>query len=219
MSKKITGVKGEFTEQDLELYFSTVFAEDVILFNKACGKDMKKTESAVEGFQMIVDEAKRVFEEALECFVAYSDKDDKERLDGLVDVIWCYTQINSLLTEFTEVYGTATPDVVSCFDFDEDLIVVQNLAAIYTLAETLARSNRFTPKRIMLAAQLIAENNSQKYTEVKSVADDWINNVAVSGIELESNVVDSVTYYCLKRKEDNKVMKPYNFVPVKLEVY
>ena len=219
MTKNISGIKGDITEEDLKEFLSTTFANSVVSFNKACGKDMRNTKNEVQGFQMIVDESKRVFEEALECFKAFADKDDKERLDGLVDVVWCYTQINALLEEFTDMYGEAGKEIVGGFDFDEDLILVQNLASIYTLAETLARSNRFTPKRIMLAAALIAENNSMKYTTDKAVAYGWIENVGVSGIELECNVVDGVQHYCLKRIEDNKVMKPYNFVPVKLEVY
>lgn len=221
-NKNIKSVKGKFTEEDFDLYLTEKFSQGVILFNRACGKSMDICETPFDGLQMIVNESKRVLEENFEALKAYMENNTRERLDGFVDSLWTMTQLSYLYVAFEEKFGALDQKTMKQFSYDGELINLQIVTKLHPVACLAARSDLFNAKRVYLACELILANNTSKYTTDKAVADDWVANLEqVYGddlIRLHENVVDGVTYYCLKRDSDDYICKPYNFKPVILEV-
>lgn len=220
--KAVKGIKGNFTEEQLDEYLTKEFAAGVVFFNRACGKSMDLCDDQVSGLEMIVNESIRVLEENTECLTAYLEKNLKERLDGYVDSLWTMSQLNGLHKAFEEKFGAPSQEALSQFEYDGELLTIQLVGQLHATACLAARSDQFTAKRVKLACELILANNNKKFTSDKAVADDWVANLVQAYgddlIRLHENVVDGVTYYCLKRDSDDYICKPYNFVPVRLEV-
>lgn len=78
---------------------------------------------------------------------------------------------------------------------------------------------------LLAARASVAENNSLKYTESKELAERWLNEYKVQYDRIATEVpfyiseteYEGATYYCLKRKDINKVSKFIGFPKVDLD--
>lgn len=226
MSKKLKGVKGEFTQAELNDYLNTEFKDGVINWNKKCGRDITELDDLYEVLKGTINQGKRVLEESIEGLSAFLNKDKTEQLDSLVDIL----VTNIMFEEYhkqTEViksklgdeeFGKLLQETVLAFD-PNDLLVLEVVQGVLSTSLVASEGiNQFTPKRVYLACQLILENNDQKVTSDKAIADDWKVHRKEGEKILETDF-NEVIYYSIIRVSDNKTCKPYNFKPVTLEVH
>lgn len=217
VSKAIKGKKKEVYNEDLNKFITEVFEPAVINFNLRCGNTVDVLETVEQAIDALVNQSKRVLEEELETLSAYLAGDVKERLDGVVDSMVTSIYQVFLWTQIVEKFGEdEVLEEIAALDFDErNLLTITRSLYPTTLESGLGEA--IQPKRLMLAMELIVANNNLKYTTDIDVANDWIAKTDDRDLCLKETVVDGVSYYCLRRISDGKIMKPYNFIPVKLE--
>lgn len=79
---------------------------------------------------------------------------------------------------------------------------------------------------IVGAKAAVADNNSLKYTTSEILAESWWEDHNTSGVPpwenpyyVDSNYYDGETYYCLKRRDTDKVSKWVGFPKVSLDEF
>ena len=216
--KKVTGVKGVYTNEMLQAYLDGEFKQSVLNWNARVGKGLSEDTTCVQIMQLIIDQSSRLLEEMVEGLVAYLEKNTTERMDALVDIQF----VKVMLDHYYEALDKFTDEDITeaSLSFSEDdLLILQIVPQMLSPAVIAAQGvNLFNPKKIYIACELILANNDQKYTDDKETMEDWKANLT-EGCEIKTTEVDGVEYYSICRLSDNKVCKPYNFKEVELFKY
>lgn len=205
-------------EKEFFEFINGVFAASVAEFNGACGKNPHTVTDVDDAVDMVLNECDRVIEESEEAIAAYRQRNRKERLDGIVDVYWTVTQLDNLMNVFTEKFGAEFSETLKLRDFD-DVLKVAYASSQSKLGIQLAQGTIISGEAIIHAALRVMENNKMKYTDDKDVAEDWRANMDKKHVGLhflKSYEYQGKTYYCIKRKSDDYIVKPYNFKSVDL---
>lgn len=90
---------------------------------------------------------------------------------------------------------------------------------IWFVASELVTELESVGINVKKAFKAVCENNTLKYTTSRELAEKWYNwNKGVQGIDcnLHESEYEGATYYCVRRNEDNKVLKHENFEKVDL---
>ena len=201
--------------EEFNRFMNNEFKDAVLEFNGACGKSPHTVKTVEKAVDMILNECKRVIEEADETIKAYKENNRAERLDGIVDVYWTQTQLANLFAVLSEKFGSELSTEISHRAYDDQLKIVY-ARDIVPLAITLGTGTIISGKAIVASAIRIMKNNQQKYTTDIDVALDWAERLE-KGQSMMGYIHNGKKFYCLKRDEDDYVVKPYNFKSVNLE--
>lgn len=217
-TKKVTGVKGVYTNEMLQAYLDGEFKQSVLNWNARVGKGLSEDTTCVQIMQLIINQSSRLLEEMTEGLVAYLEKNTTERMDALVDIQF----VKVMLDHYYEALDKFTDEDITeaSLSFSEDdLLILQIVPQMLSPAVIASQGvNLFNPKRIYIACELILANNDQKYTDDKETMEDWKANLA-EGCEIRTTTIDGKDWYSIVRLADGKTMKPYNFKEVVLETY
>lgn len=217
-TKKVTGVKGVYTNEMLQAYLDGEFKQSVLNWNERVGKGLSEDITCVQLMQLIINQSSRLLEEMAEGLVAYLDKNTTERMDALVDIQF----VKVMLDHYYEALDKFTDEDITeaSLSFSEDdLLILQIVPQLLSPAVIASQGvNLFNPKRIYIACELILANNDQKYTDDKETMEDWKANLA-EGCMIRTTTIDGEDWYSIVRIADGKTMKPYNFKEVVLETY
>lgn len=217
-TKKVTGVKGVYTNEMLQAYLDGEFKQSVLNWNARVGKGLSEDTTCVQIMQLIINQSSRLLEEMTEGLVAYLEKNTTERMDALVDIQF----VKVMLDHYYEALDKFTDEDITeaSLSFSEDdLLILQIVPQMLSPAVIASQGvNLFNPKRIYIACELILANNDQKYTDDKETMEDWKANLT-EGCEIRTTTIDGKDWYSIVRLTDGKTMKPYNFKEVVLETY
>lgn len=206
-------------KEDFNEFLLGHFRDAVLEFNGACGKGVNAPENVQQASIAIINECKRVIEECNETIKAYTERDRKERLDGIVDVYWTQTQLTALFKGFADRFGAGElAKALDELDHDERLLM-EYARSIVPMALTLGIGNIISGKSIIISALRVIENNRKKYTTCPDTAKDWEEKIpeeCKGKHVIKSYEHEGTTYYCIKRLSDDYIVKPYNFKPVEL---
>ena len=216
--KKVTGVKGVYTNEMLQAYLDGEFKQSVLNWNARVGKGLSEDTTCVQILQLIINQSSRLLEEMTEGLTAYLEKDTTERMDALVDIQF----VKVMLDHYYEALDKFTDEDITeaSLAFSEDeLLILQIVPQMLSPAVIAAQGvNLFNPKRVFIACELILANNDAKYTDDKETMEDWKANFT-EGCEIRTTTIDDKDWYSIVRLVDGKTMKPYNFKEVVLETY
>lgn len=217
MTKQVKG-KQVYTNEDLQKYLEGDFKEAVIAWNNRVGNGVTEDQTCVQVLQKVINQNKRLIEECVECLVAYQNSDNKERLDGLIDVYFVKTMVDEYykaLDKFTDEQVTEASLSFS----EDDLLTLQVTPQLLNPAIIAASGiNLFNPKRFYMNAELIIENNNQKVTDDHEKMLTWKANL-VEGTQIRTVEIDGKEWYSILRLTDGKVMKPFDFEEVTLDLH
>lgn len=218
MVKKASVNKGVFTNEDLQAYLEGDFKQSVINFNNRCGKGVSDQHSCTQVLQLVINQNKVVIEECLESLTAFQERNTRERLDGLIDVYVTKT----MLDEFMNALDNFSDDEITqaSLNFNEDdLLTLQLVPQLLNPAIVASQGvNLFNPKRFFINAELILENNSMKYTDDYDKMLTWKENME-EGCQIKTTTIEDKDWYCIILTETGKIMKPFDFVPVVLDLH
>lgn len=217
-TKKVTGVKGVFTNDDLQNYLDGDFKQSVLNWNNRVGNGISPDITCVQLMQKIINQSKRLLEEMTEGLTAYLENNTTERIDALVDIQFVKVMLDAYYEALDKFSDEDITEASLSFSEDELLIlqiVPQMLAPAVTASQGI---DLFNPKRLYIACELIVENNNQKVTTCFEKMLTWKANLA-EGTQIKTTEVDGIEYYSIMRLEDGKVMKSFDFEEVKLETY
>lgn len=222
MVKKIKatalGKKAVMTNEDLQAYLEGDFKQSVIDFNNNCGKGVTDQHTCTQVLQLVINQNKVVIEECLESLTAFQERNSVERLDGLIDVYVTKTMLDEFMKSLDKFSDEEITEASMNFS-EDDLLTLQIVPQLLNPALIAAQGiNLFTSKRFYIAAELIIENNRQKYTEDFEKMLTWKDNL-VDGTVIKTTTVDGVDYYSICRLSDGKICKSFDFEDVKLETY
>lgn len=216
-SKQVKGFKGQYTNEDLQAYLEGDFKQVVLNWNNRVGNGISPDITCTQLMQKIINQSARLLEETLEGLTAYLEKDTKERMDALVDIQF----VKVMLDAYYETLDNFTDeDITEAYlSFSEDdLLILQIFPQMLSPAMIASQgANLFSPKRVFIACELIIANNDQKYTSDQDKMLTWKANL-VEGTQIKITEVDEVEYYSIVRLEDGKVMKPFDFEEVTLDL-
>ena len=216
-TKKISGFKGQYTNEDLQAYLEGDFKQSVLNWNNRVGNGISPDITCTQLMQKIINQSSRLLEEALEGLTAYLEKDTTERMDALVDVQF----VKVMLDAYYETLDNFTDEDITeaSLSFSEDeLLILQIVPQMLSPAMIASQgANLFSPKRVFIACELIIANNDQKYTSDQDKMLSWKSNL-VEGTQIKTTEVDGVEYYSIVRLEDGKVMKSFDFEEVTLDL-
>lgn len=217
-AKKVTGVKGVYTNEMLQAYLDGEFKQSVLNWNARVGKGLSEDTTCVQILQLIINQSSRLLEEMTEGLTAYLEKDTTERMDALVDIQF----VKVMLDHYYEALDKFTDEDITeaSLAFSEDELLILQIVP-QTLSPAVIASqgvNLFNPKRVFIACELILANNDQKYTGDKETMEDWKANLT-EGCEIRTTTIDDKDWYSIVRLDDGKTMKPYNFKDVVLDTY
>lgn len=217
-AKKVTGVKGVYTNEMLQAYLDGEFKQSVLNWNERVGKGLSEDTTCVQIMQLIIDQSSRLLEEMVEGLTAYLEKDTWERMDALVDIQF----VKVMLDHYYESLDKFTDEDITeaSLSFSEDdLLILQIVPQMISPAIIAAQGvNLFSPKRVFIACELILANNDQKYTDDKETMEGWKANLT-EGCEIRTTTIGDKDWYSIVRLVDGKTMKPYNFKDVVLDTY
>ena len=217
-TKKVTGVKGVFTNDDLQKYLDGDFKQSVLNWNNRVGNGISPDITCVQLMQKIINQSKRLLEEMTEGLTAYLENNTTERMDALVDIQFVKVMLDAYYEALDKFSDEDITEASLSFSEDE-LLILQIVPQMLTPAVTASQgAGLFNPKRLYISCELIVENNNQKVTTCFEKMLTWKANL-VEGTQIKTTEVDGVEYYSVCRLEDMKVMKPFDFEEVKLETY
>lgn len=218
MVKKAIVNKSVMTNEDLQKYLEGEFKQSVINFNNRCGKGVSNEHTCNQVLQLVIDQNKVLIEECLESLTAFQERNSVERLDGLIDV----HVVKVMLDEFmTRLDGFSDEEITQAsLNFNEDdLLTLQIVPQLLNPAIIAASGvNLFNPKRFYINAELILENNSMKYTDDYDKMLTWKENMK-EGCQIKTTTIDDKDWYCIILTETGKIMKPFDFEPVVLDLH
>lgn len=93
----VKGFKGQYTNEDLQVYLEVDFKQSVIDFNNNCGKGVTDQHNCTQVLQLVINQNKVVIEECLESLTAFQERNTTERLDGLIDVYVTKTMLDEFM--------------------------------------------------------------------------------------------------------------------------
>ena len=217
-TKKVTGVKGVFTNDDLQNYLDGDFKQSVLNWNNRVGNGISPDITCVQLMQKIINQSKRLLEEMTEGFTAYLENNTTERIDALVDIQFVKVMLDAYYEALDKFSDEDITEASLSFSEDE-LLILQIVPQMLTPAVVASQGiDLFNPKKVFIACELIIANNDQKYTTCFEKMLTWKANL-VEGTQIKTTEVDGVEYYSICRLEDMKVMKSFDFEEVKLETY
>ena len=217
-TKKVTGVKGVFTNDDLQKYLDGDFKQSVLNWNNRVGNGISPDITCVQLMQKIINQSKRLLEEMTEGLTAYLENNTTERMDALVDIQFVKVMLDAYYEALDKFSDEDITEASLSFSEDE-LLILQIVPQMLTPAVTASQgAGLFNPKRLYISCELIVENNNQKVTTCFEKMLTWKANLT-EGTQIKTTEVDGVEYYSVCRLEDMKVMKPFDFEEVKLETY
>ena len=216
-TKKISGFKGTYSNEQLQEYLEGDFKQSVLNWNNRVGNVISPDITCTQLMQKIINQSSRLLEEALEGLTAYLEKDVTERMDALVDIQF----VKVMLDAYYETLDKFTDEDITeaSLSFSEDeLLILQIVPQMLSPAMIASQgANLFSPKRVFIACELIIANNDQKYTSDQDKMLSWKSNL-VEGTQIKTTEVDGVEYYSIVRLEDGKVMKSFDFEEVTLDL-
>lgn len=217
MNSKVKG-KQVMTNEDLQEYLDGDFKQAVLAWNNRVGNGVTEEHTCVQVLQKVINQNKRLIEEQIECLVAYQNNDNKERLDGLIDVYFVKVMVDAYYEALDKFSDEEVTEASLSFS-EDDLLTLQVAPQLLSPAIIAASGvNIFNPKRFYIAAELIIENNMQKYTDDYEKMLTWKANLK-EGQQIKITTVEGVDWYSIIRLADGKVEKPFDFVPVKLNLH
>ena len=217
-SKKISGFKGTFTNEQLQDYLDGEFKQSVLNWNARVGNGISPDITCVQLMQKIINQSKRLLEEMTEGLTAYLENNTTERMDALVDIQFVKVMLDAYYEALDKFSDEDITEASLSFSEDE-LLILQIVPQMLAPAVTASQgAGLFNPKRLYIACELIVENNNQKVTTCFEKMLTWKANLA-EGTQIKTTEVDGVEYYSIMRLEDGKVMKSFDFEEVKLETY
>ena len=213
-------VKGKqvYTNEDLQKYLEGDFKQAVVDFNNRCGKGVSDDHTCTQVMQLVINQNKVVIEECLESLTAFQQRNTTERLDGLIDVYVTKTMLDEFMIALDKFSDEEVTEASLNFS-EDDLLTIQIVPQLLNPAIIAASGvNLFNPKRFFIAAELIIENNAQKYTKDYDKMLTWKENLK-EGTVIKTTTIDGVDYYSIRRLSDGKICKSFDFKEVKLELY
>ena len=217
VKQAIKGFKGTYSNEQLQEYLDGEFKQSVLNWNNRVGNGISPDVTCTQLMQKIINQSSRLLEEALEGLTAYLEKDTTERMDALVDVQF----VKVMLDAYYETLDNFTDEDITeaSLSFSEDeLLILQIVPQMLSPAMIASQgANLFSPKRVFIACELIIANNDQKYTSDQDKMLSWKSNL-VEGTQIKPTEVGGVEYYSIVRLEDGKVMKPFDFEEVTLDL-
>ena len=217
-TKKVTGVKGVFTNEDLQKYLEGDFKQSVIDFNNRCGKGVSSEHTCSQVLQLVIDQNKVVIEECLESLTAFQERNTTERLDGLIDVYVTKTMLDEFMLALDNFSDEEITQASLNFS-EDDLLTLQIVPQLLNPAIIAAQGvNIFNPKRFYINAELILENNRMKYTDDHDKMLTWKANLE-DGCQIKTTTIDEKDWYCIIFTETGKIKKPFDFEPVVLNLH
>ena len=217
-TKKVTGVKGVMTNEDLEKYLNGDFKQAVIDFNNRCGKGVTDRHTCSQVLQLVIDQNKVVIEECLESLTAFQERNTVERLDGLIDVYVTKTMLDEFMTALDNFSDEEITEASLNFS-EDDLLTLQIVPQLLNPAIIASQGvNLFNPKRFFINAELILENNRMKYTDCFEKMLTWKANLE-DGCQIKTTTIDGTDWHCIIFTETGKIKKPFDFTPVVLDLH
>ena len=214
----VKGFKGQYTNEDLQVYLEGDFKQSVIDFNNNCGKGVTDQHSCTQVLQLVINQNKVVIEECLESLTAFQERNTTERLDGLIDVYVTKTMLDEFMNALDKFSDEEITEASLNFN-EDDLLTLQIVPQLLNPALIAAQGiNLFTSKRFYIAAELIIENNRQKYTEDFEKMLTWKENMK-EGCQIKTTTIDGKDWYCIILTETGKITKPFDFEPVVLDLH
>ena len=189
---------------DIEIIASKI-ADAATLFNRIVGGGLSLEELTVDELKTKIEKQYHIaLEEVEETEKALVDVDIIETFDGAVDSLYTVEPLLDMLDIYCDGVG-----ITSLGDLDNHFEL--------PLSELLSRYRELNLEDLDLetlykAADLIIENNQQKFTTDVEVFSTW-----KSAYNRTSVIIDGVEYYFLK-DNNNKVKKRDGFVNVNLNV-
>lgn len=189
---------------DIEIIASKI-ADAATLFNRIVDGGLSLEELTVDELKTKIEKQYHIaLEEVEETEKALVDVDIIETFDGAVDSLYTVEPLLDMLDIYCDGVGiTSLDDLDNHFELP--------------LSELLSRYRELNLEDLDLetlykAADLIIENNQQKFTTDVEVFSTW-----KSAYNRTSVIIDGVEYYFLK-DNNNKVKKRDGFVNVNLNV-
>ena len=189
---------------DIEIIASKI-ADAATLFNRIVDGGLSLKELTVDELKTKIEKQYHIaLEEVEETEKALVDVDIIETFDGAVDSLYTVEPLLDMLDIYCDGVGiTSLDDLDNHFELP--------------LSELLSRYRELNLEDLDLetlykAADLIIENNQQKFTTDVEVFSTW-----KSAYNRTSVIIDGVEYYFLK-DNNNKVKKRDGFVNVNLNV-
>jgi len=217
LNSKVKG-KQVMTNEDLQEYLDGDFKQAVLAWNNRVGNGVTEEHTCVQVLQKVINQNKRLIEEQIECLVAYQNNDNKERLDGLIDVYFVKVMVDAYYEALDKFTDEEVTEASLSFS-EDDLLTLQVAPQLLSPAIVAASGvNLFSPKRFFINSELIIANNDQKYTDNYEKMLTWKANLK-EGQEIKVTTVDGIDWYSIVRLADGKVEKPFDFVPVKLNLH
>lgn len=217
MVKKVKGFKQSFTNEQLQHYLEGDFKQSVLNWNLRCGKGVSEDTTCVQIMQLIINQSSRLLEEMLEGLTAYLNKDNTERLDALVDIQFVKVMLDYYY-EALDKFGDEDITEASLSFTEDELLVLQIIPQLLSPATIASQGvDLFSPKRLFIACELIVANNDQKVTDDYEKMLTWKEHLQ-DGCKIKTTTVDGVDWHSIVRLEDGKVMKPFDFEPVVLDL-
>ena len=217
-TKKVTGVKGVMTNEDLQKYLDGDFKQSVLNWNARVGNGISPEITCVQLMQKIINQSSRLLEEMNEGLTAYLEKNTTERMDALVDIQFVKVMLDAYYEALDKFSDEDITEASLSFSEDE-LLILQIVPQMLTPAVVASQGiDLFNPKRLYIACELIIENNNQKVTTCFEKMLTWKANL-VEGTQIKTTEVEGIEYYSIMRLEDGKICKSFDFEEVKLETY
>lgn len=218
VTKQAKGKKAVMTNEDLQAYLEGDFKQSVIDFNNRCGKGVSYQHTCTQVLQLVINQNKVVIEECLESLTAFQERNTTERLDGLIDVYVTKTMLDEFMNALDEFSDDEITEASLNFN-EDDLLTLQIVPQLLNPALIAAQGvNLFNPKRFYINAELILENNSMKYTDDYDKMLTWKANMK-EGCQIKTTTIDAKDWYCIILTETGKIQKPFDFVPVTLDLH
>ena len=214
----VKGFKGQYTNEDLQVYLEGNFKQSVTDFNNNCGKGVTDQHSCTQVLQLVINQSKVVIEECLESLTAFQERNTTERLDGLIDVYVTKTMLDEFMKSLDKFSDEEITEASLNFS-EDDLLTLQIVPQLLNPAIVAASGiNLFTSKRFYINAELILENNRMKYTDDYDKMLTWKENMK-EGCQIKTTTIDGKDWYCIALTETGKIQKPFDFVPVTLNLH
>ena len=212
------GKKAVMTNEDLQAYLEGDFKQSVIDFNNRCGKGVTDQHSCTQVLQLVINQNKVVIEECLESLTAFQERNTTERLDGLIDVYVTKTMLDEFMNALDKFSDEEITEASLNFS-EDDLLTLQIVPQLLNPALIAAQGiNLFTSKRFYINAELILENNRMKYTDDYDKMLTWKDSMKESS-QIKTTTIDGKDWYCIILTETGKIQKPFDFVPVTLDLH
>lgn len=197
---------------NFEEYYHGKLKQEVTKFNTLMAGDFA-TDTLENQCKRVNLQLDIVGQELYEEYFKFFGKDQVEELDSVADCLYVIVELERQLSILSEVEQTSqeAADYIAKNINHSALNLLSS--AIGLFYETF--TEHFDLDLILEATDRVIENNMQKFTTDKEVAEAW-EIPAKEALVLSELTLDGVTYYCLKN-ETGKIRKRKSFPQVKLK--